>query len=71
MHACTHAPRAQVCLTAIGVDAVSNAVLAVGNARLFLEQDGVDIKVVPTFDKVPKNGQTLTAMTLHVIAERV
>lgn len=31
----------QPVLTAIGVDAVSNAVLAIGNARLFLEQNNL------------------------------
>lgn len=35
----------RVQLTAVGADAVSNAVLAIGNARLFLEADHLDIKV--------------------------
>ncbi|PNH09747.1 hypothetical protein TSOC_003580 [Tetrabaena socialis] len=38
-----------VCLTAIGIDAVSNAVLAIGNARLYLEQDAKDIRAQPAF----------------------
>ncbi len=37
------AKRTQV--VAVGAEAVTNAVLAVGNARLFLEQNGMDIKV--------------------------
>ena len=44
----------QVFCTAIGVDAVTTAVLAAGNARLFLEQDQLDIKVQPEFIKIPK-----------------
>jgi hypothetical protein len=32
-------------MVAIGADAVTNAVLAIGNARLFLEQNNMDIKV--------------------------
>ncbi len=32
-------------IVAVGAEAVTNAVLAVGNARLFLEQNGMDIKV--------------------------
>ncbi len=32
-------------MLAIGADAVTNAVLAIGNARLFLEQNAMDIKV--------------------------
>ncbi len=33
------------------MDAVTNAVLAVGNARLFLEQDNYDIRCEPEFEK--------------------
>lgn len=32
-------------LLAVGAEAVTNAVLAVGNARLFLEENAMDIKV--------------------------
>ncbi|KXZ50373.1 hypothetical protein GPECTOR_16g546 [Gonium pectorale] len=59
----------KISLQAIGVDAVTNAVLAVGNARLFLEQDNYDIRVEPEFEKVEKNGQLMTAMRLSLIAE--
>ncbi len=41
-----------VCLTAIGIDAVANAVLAIGNARLYLEQDHKDIRAAPCFVQV-------------------
>lgn len=59
----------QVGLAAIGVDAVTNAVLAVGSARLFLEGDSMDITVRPEFTKVPKNGETYTCLKLHIISE--
>ncbi len=59
----------KISLMAIGVDAVTNAVLAVGNARLFLEQDNYDIRVEPEFEKVEKNGQLMTSMRLSLIAE--
>ncbi|GIL89555.1 hypothetical protein Vretimale_1888 [Volvox reticuliferus] len=59
----------KISLMAIGVDAVTNAVLAVGNARLFLEQDNYDIRVEPEFEKVEKNGQLMTSMKLSLIAE--
>ncbi len=44
-----------VCLTAIGIDAVSNAVLAIGNARLYLEQDHKDIRAMPLFVQVGRD----------------
>ncbi|GLC35335.1 hypothetical protein PLESTB_000576000 [Pleodorina starrii] len=59
----------KISLQAIGVDAVTNAVLAVGNARLFLEQDNFDIRVEPEFEKVEKNGQLMTSMKLSLVAE--
>ncbi|PNW78533.1 hypothetical protein CHLRE_09g393350v5 [Chlamydomonas reinhardtii] len=59
----------KISLLAIGVDAVTNAVLAVGNARLFLEQDNYDIRVEPEFEKVEKNGQVMTSMKLSLVAE--
>ncbi len=59
----------KISLYAIGVDAVTNAVLAVGNARLFLEQDNFDIRVEPEFEKVEKNGQMMTSMKFSLIAE--
>eukprot|EP00195_Chlamydomonas_chlamydogama_P001154 CAMPEP_0202920214 /NCGR_PEP_ID=MMETSP1392-20130828/76741_1 /ASSEMBLY_ACC=CAM_ASM_000868 /TAXON_ID=225041 /ORGANISM="Chlamydomonas chlamydogama, Strain SAG 11-48b" /LENGTH=227 /DNA_ID=CAMNT_0049613701 /DNA_START=265 /DNA_END=948 /DNA_ORIENTATION=+ len=61
----------RVVLTAIGVDAVTNAVLASGNARLFLEQDNLDIKVQPEFTKLDKNGQTVNALRFAFVAESI
>lgn len=45
-------------MTAIGVDAVTNAVLAVGNARLFLEVRFSAITIVPS---LPPSGTLRTA----------
>ncbi|KAG2498725.1 hypothetical protein HYH03_003465 [Edaphochlamys debaryana] len=59
----------KISLLAIGVDAVTNAVLAIGNARLFLEQDNYDIRVEPEFEKVEKHGQIMTSMKFSLIAE--
>lgn len=61
----------RVCLAAMGVDAVTNAVLAIGNARLYLEQDGLDIKVQPEFEHVEKDGEQRTALKMHVQFEEV
>lgn len=55
----------------MGVDAVTNAVLAIGHARLYLEGDGLDIKAQPEFEKVDKEGESRTALRLHVICESV
>mmetsp|Transcript_7481 Transcript_7481/g.22666 ORF Transcript_7481/g.22666 Transcript_7481/m.22666 type:complete len:220 (-) Transcript_7481:596-1255(-) len=60
-----------VSLVAIGVDAVTNAVLATGNARLFLEQDNLDIKIQPEFTKLHKNGQELSAITFTIASEPI
>ncbi|KAG1672369.1 hypothetical protein FOA52_010987 [Chlamydomonas sp. UWO 241] len=58
-------------LTAIGVDAVTNAVLAAGNARLFLEKDQLDIKLQPQFFKLTKNGVELSALRFTIISEPI
>lgn len=58
-------------IIAVGVDAVTNAVLAAGNARLFLEKDGMDIKVRPEFIKLMKNGGELNALRFTCISERI
>lgn len=60
-----------VALTAIGVDAVSNAVLAIGNARLYLEQDNLDIRALPEFVHVRKNGNELSAVKFVIIIEQI
>ncbi|KAG2422005.1 hypothetical protein HYH02_015546 [Chlamydomonas schloesseri] len=60
-----------VCLTAIGIDAVSNAVLAIGNARLYLEQDRKDIRAMPSFVQVHKNGRDLNAVRFALVVENI
>lgn len=58
-------------LTAIGVDAVTNAVLAVGNARLYLEDENLDIRVLPQFVHVSKGGTELSAVKFQITTENV
>ena len=60
-----------VCLTAIGVDAVANAVLAVGNARLYLEENKMDVRIHPEFVIVKKDGRDLNAVRLGLSAETI
>ncbi|MEW5308005.1 MAG: hypothetical protein WDW38_007322 [Sanguina aurantia] len=60
-----------VSMTAIGVDAVSNAVLAIGNARLYLEQDHLDIRVQPMFVQVQKEDRELNAVRFQVSVEQI
>jgi stage V sporulation protein SpoVS len=59
------------CLTGIGVDAVSNCVLAIGHTRLALEPDGLDIRARPEFIQVAKNGTDLNAIKLHIHVDRI
>ena len=51
---------------AIGAGAVNQAIKAVAIARGYLEQDGLDIFVVPVFAEVDINGEERTAVKLHV-----
>ncbi len=51
---------------AIGAGAVNQAIKAVAIARGYLEQDGLDIYVVPTFAEVDINGEERTAVKLSV-----
>ena len=51
---------------AIGAGAVNQAIKAVAIARGYLEQDGLDIYVVPTFTEVDINGEERTAVKLKV-----
>lgn len=60
-----------VSLSAIGVDAVANAVLAIGNARVYLEADKMDVRVFPSFFKVNKDGMNLSAIRMQIIAENI
>lgn len=61
----------QVFLSAIGVDAVANAVLAIGNARLYLEEDNLDIRVQPEFVHIEKNGKQMNALRFFIIPQKV
>lgn len=60
-----------VCLTAIGIDAVANAVLSIGNARLYLEQDRKDIRAQPEFVTVHKDGRDLNAVRFSLVVENI
>ncbi len=51
---------------AIGAGAVNQAIKAVAIARGYLEQDGLDIFVIPTFAEVDINGEERTAVKLSV-----
>jgi stage V sporulation protein S len=51
---------------AIGAGAVNQAIKAVAIARGYLEQDGLDIYVIPTFAEVDINGEERTAVKLFV-----
>eukprot|EP00884_Botryococcus_braunii_P014380 jgi/Botrbrau1/22943/Bobra.0030s0019.1 len=58
-----------VCLTAIGVDAVANAIRAVCHARMYLEDDNVDILARPQFIQVSKDTLTLSAIRIYIGVE--
>ncbi len=51
---------------AIGAGAVNQAIKAVAIARGYLEQDGLDIYVIPVFAEVDINGEERTAVKLKV-----
>ncbi len=51
---------------AIGAGAVNQAIKAVAIARGYLEQDELDIYVIPTFAEVDINGEERTAVRLIV-----
>jgi stage V sporulation protein S len=58
--------RGYVDVQAIGAGAVNQAVKAVTIARGYLELDGIDIVVVPSFTEVMIDGQERTAVRLSV-----
>lgn len=65
-----------VLLTGIGPDAVTNALLAACHARMYLEADNLDVKLIPHFEQVEKtqdNGEavSLNAMKMQVVIQRV
>ncbi len=53
---------------AIGASAVNQAVKAIAIARTYLEGDGLDLLVQPTFTEVEINGQERTAVRFHVFS---
>eukprot|EP00983_Pelagomonas_calceolata_P081411 1155565-Pelagomonas_calceolata.AAC.2 len=56
----------RVSLVSIGVDAVSNAVLTIGNARLYLEENTLDVRAFPSFITVQKEGKQLNAVKFNI-----
>eukprot|EP01023_Acetabularia_acetabulum_P064087 TRINITY_DN8202_c0_g1_i16.p2 TRINITY_DN8202_c0_g1~~TRINITY_DN8202_c0_g1_i16.p2 ORF type:complete len:256 (-),score=38.51 TRINITY_DN8202_c0_g1_i16:221-988(-) len=58
-------------LNAIGVDAVANAMVALCFARLYLEGDRYDLRVVPQFQKIQKDGVEMSSMRLDIFAEQI
>jgi stage V sporulation protein S len=58
--------RGQVDVQAIGAGAVNQAIKAATIARGYLELDGIDIVVVPSFAAVMIDGQGRTAVRLSV-----
>jgi len=51
---------------AIGAGAVNQAVKAIAIARSYLQQDQLDLAVVPTFAEVDINGEERTAVRLYI-----
>jgi len=63
-------------VTAIGDEAVTNAVLAACRARIYLEDDQLDIRFIPEQQMIQKRGgdgvtKTMTSMKLHLYVDRV
>jgi stage V sporulation protein SpoVS len=58
-------------MTAIGPEAVSTALVAACWARLFLETDGLDIRLVLTTRKIEKTGGDGATMQLEAVLVRV
>jgi stage V sporulation protein SpoVS len=55
-------------LQAIGAGAVNQTVKAVAIARRFLEEQGKDLHMVPSFEDVIIDGETRTAIAVVVLA---
>jgi len=58
--------RGQVDVQAIGAGAVNQAIKAVCIARVYLEEDGIDIVCVPMFVEVQIDDQERTAVRLSI-----
>jgi stage V sporulation protein S len=53
-------------MQAIGASAINQAIKAVTIARGYLEQDGIDLVIVPSFTEVDIEGNERTALRLSV-----
>lgn len=53
-------------MQAIGASAVNQAIKAVAIARGYLEQDGIDLVIVPTFTEVDIEGNERTAVRIGI-----
>jgi stage V sporulation protein SpoVS len=53
------------------MDAVSKATLAIGAARLYLEEDRLDIRALPEFVTIRKNDMDLNAVRFHITSESI
>ncbi|MBX3014561.1 MAG: stage V sporulation protein S [Caldilineaceae bacterium] len=53
-------------MQAIGASAVNQAIKAVAIARGYLEQDGIDLVIVPTFTEVDIEGNERTAVRIAI-----
>ncbi|NLG50240.1 MAG: stage V sporulation protein S [Chloroflexi bacterium] len=58
-------------IQAVGAGAVNQATKAVAIARGFLELDGLDVVLVPTFAKITIAGQERTAVKLFIESRQV
>ncbi|KAL3134983.1 hypothetical protein ABBQ32_007938 [Trebouxia sp. C0010 RCD-2024] len=58
-----------VYLSAIGVDAVGNAMRAICFARMYLEDNGLDIKAMPEFMHLSKDGVPMSGLLFNIIVE--
>jgi stage V sporulation protein S len=54
---------------AIGAGAVNQAVKAVAIARMYLEEDEIDIACLPSFAEVEIEGQERTAVRLQILCK--
>ncbi len=57
---------ANVTITAVGIDAVTNATMAACHARFFLANDNLDLSLKPEFVTTEKGGAELTAVKMHL-----
>lgn len=58
-------------LTGVGADAVCNAVTAIGIARKYLAEDGVDIAFQALFNKLEADdGRTINCVCMKLLAEQ-